>query len=162
MDTLYGKPMRKGSRLARRAFVAGAATAALCGAGVLAAPSVVPNLEQRAAQATLGELEGVSIDAALEAAEITRAAVQVIVIPVARLVAALGGGALSLLLSTLDAAHNALAFVHASTDMVDRLHGVVASWQSGLSVLPIALNTYATADITSAETYLRALKKMVK
>jgi hypothetical protein len=29
-------------------------------------------------------------------------------------------------------------------------------------VLPIAPNAHATADITSAETYLRALKKMVK
>jgi hypothetical protein len=34
--------------------------------------------------------------------------------------------------------------------------------QADLSVLPIALNAYATADITSAETYLRALKKTVK
>jgi hypothetical protein len=39
---------------------------------------------------------------------------------------------------------------------------VVASWQAGLTALPIALETYATADIKSAETYLRALKKMVK
>jgi hypothetical protein len=162
MATSHGKPLRKGSRFPRRAFVTAAATAGLCGASVVAAPRVVPALEQRVEQAALGELEGVSIDAALEAAAITRAAVQVIVIPVARLVAALGSGALGLLLGTLDAAHNALAFVHASTDTVDRLHAVVTSWQAGLSVLPIALNAYATADITSAETYLRALKKMVK
>jgi hypothetical protein len=162
MATSHGKPMRKGSRFPRRAFLTAAATAGLCGASVVAAPRVVPALEQRVGQAALGELEGVSLDAALEAAAITRVAVQVIVIPVARLVAALGSGALSVLLGTLDAAHNALAFVHASTDTVDHLHAVVASWEADLSVLPIALNAYATADITSAETYLRALKKTVK
>jgi hypothetical protein len=50
----------------------------------------------------------------------------------------------------------------ACTTVVDQLHAVVASWQASLTTLPIALNTYATADITSAETYLSALKKMVK
>jgi hypothetical protein len=77
-------------------------------------------------------------------------------------VALLGSGALGLLLGTLQVAHNALAFVQASTTVVDQLHAVIASWQAGITKLPIALNTYATADITSAETYLRALKKMVK
>ncbi|MGO8947949.1 MAG: hypothetical protein ACLQUY_09860 [Ktedonobacterales bacterium] len=41
------------------------------------------------------------------------------------------------------------------------VHAVVASWQAGLTALPIAPNAYTTADITSAETYLRALKKPV-
>ena len=65
-------------------------------------------------------------------------------------------------LGELGVAHNALAFVHVSTTEVDQLHAVVASWQAGLSALPIALHAYATADITSAETYLRALKKKVQ
>jgi hypothetical protein len=162
MDTPQDKSMQKSSRFPRRALITTAAAAGLCGAAAVAAPRVVPAVEQRMEQATLGELEGVSIDAALEAAQITHAAVQVIVVPIARLVADLGSGALGLLLGTLEGAHNALAFVHASTDMVDQLHAVVASWQAGLTALPIALNTYATADITSAETYLRALKKQVQ
>jgi hypothetical protein len=162
MDIPQDKSMSKGSRFPRRALITAAATAGLCGAAVVAAPRVAPYVEQRVEQAALGELEGVSIDAALEAAEITRAAVEVIVVPVANLVVLLGSGALGLLLGTLEAAHNALAFVHASTTEVDQLHGVIASWQAGITKLPIALNTYATADITSAETYLRALKKMVQ
>jgi hypothetical protein len=105
-----------------------------------------PYVEQRMEQAALGELEGVSIDAALEAAEITRAAVQVIAVPVANLVALLGSGALGLLLGTLEVAHNTLAFVDAFTTGVDQLHAVIASWQAGLSALPIALHAYATAE----------------
>jgi hypothetical protein len=162
MDIPHDKSLSKGSRFPRRALVTTAAATGLAGAAVVAAPRVLPSVEQRVEQAALGELEGVSIDAALEAAEITRAAVEIIVVPVANLVALLGSGALGLLLGTLEVAHNALAFVRASTAEVDHLHTVVASWQAGITKLPIALNTYATADITSAETYLRALKKMVK
>jgi hypothetical protein len=162
MDIPKDKSMSKGSRFPRRALITAVATAGLAGAAVVAAPRVVPAAEQRMEQAAVGELEGVSIDAALEAAQITRAAVEIIVVPVANLVALLGSGALGLLLGTLQVAHNALAFVQASTTVVDQLHAVIASWQAGITKLPIALNTYATADITSAETYLRALKKMVK
>jgi hypothetical protein len=162
MDSPQDKPTNTGSRFPRRALITTAATAGLVGAAAVAAPRVVPAVEQRMEQATLGELEGVSIDAALEAAEITRAAVQIIVMPVANLVATLGSGALDLMLDTLEGAHNALAFVHASTTGVDHLHAVVASWQTGLTALPIALHAYATADVTSAETYLRALKKKVQ
>jgi hypothetical protein len=161
VDVAHDKSTTKGSRFPRRALVTTAIAAGLGGA-VVAAPRIVPAVEQRMEQAALGELEGVSLDAALEAAEITRAAVQVIVVPVANLMALLGRGALGLVLDTLQLAHNALAFVHVSTTVIDQLQAVVASWQSGLTSLPIALQLYATADITSAETYLRALKKMVK
>jgi hypothetical protein len=162
MDIPQDKSMSNGSRFPRRALVTTAVAAGLGGAAVVAALRVVPSVEQRVEQAALGELEGVSIDAALDAAELTRAAVEVIVVPVANLVALLGSGALGLVLGTLEVAHNALAIVHASTTEVDQLHIVVASWQAGLTALPIALNAYATADITSAETYLRALKKTVQ
>jgi hypothetical protein len=161
MESTYDTSKGTGSRFPRRALITTVVAAGLGGA-VIAAPRVVPMMEQRVEQAALGELEGVSIDAALEAAEITRAAVQVIVVPVANLVALLGRGALTLVLDMLQGAHNALAFVHISTSVIDQLHAVVASWQAGLTALPIALETYATADIKSAETYLRALKKQVR
>jgi hypothetical protein len=68
-------------------------------------------------------------------------------------------GGLGILVAVLDAAHHALAFVHVATTPLDLLRGVIASWQAGLASLPIALDTYATADITSAEAYLTALKR---
>lgn len=159
---------RPGQRIARRALITTAAAAGVCAAGAVAAPYVVPaaerQLEDAALSAALKELtklEGIPIDAAIRAAEITRAAVSVIVLPVARLVALLGSGALALLLRSLDAAHAALAFIHADTTGVDALRTVVASWQVGIGSLPIALDTYLTADITSAEAYLKALKKLM-
>lgn len=154
-------------RIGRRTFLAVAGLGA-CGAGALAAPHVAPLVEQglqqaafNAAAGELDQLEGVSLDAALEAARITAAAVRVVVVPVARLVATLGAGALGILLGVLDAAHNALALVHISTTSLDLLRGVIVSWQAGLASLPIALGAYAIADIKSAEAYLTALKRKV-
>jgi hypothetical protein len=162
MAATYEKSTETGSRFPRRALLTAATAAGLCAAGAIAAPRVVPYVEGRVEQVALGELEGVSIDAAIEAAGITRAAVQVIVIPVATLVADLGGGALGLVLGALNTAHNALAFIRASTATVDQLRDVITSWQAGVNAMPIALNAYTTADITSAETYLRALKKQMQ
>jgi hypothetical protein len=148
------------SKLGRRALLAVGALG-VCGAGVAVTPAIAQRLQQAeraAVLAELGQLEGVSLDAAIQAAEITRAAVNVIVFPVARLSAALGSGALGLLVGALDAVHNTLAAVHAPTDTVDQLREVIASWQRGVTSLPITLDAYANADILAAETYLKALK----
>jgi len=112
--------------------------------------------------AELSQLEGIPLDAAIQAAEITRAAVQTIVLPVARFVALMGNGALSVLLGAIDAARAALAVVHVPTTVLDQFRLVVVSWQTGLTALPIALETYLTADIQSAETYLKTLKRMIQ
>ena len=159
-----GKP-----RVGRRALFATAATATVCGAGALAAPKLIPMLESKAqdmARAALldelGNLEGVSLDAAIRAAELTRVAVKIIVLPLARFVALVGAGALSVLLKALDLARNAMALVHLDTSVLDAFRDVVAGWQSDVTSLPIALDAYTTADIESGERYLRALKQMAE
>ena len=89
-------------------------------------------------------------------------AVQTIVLPVARFVALMGTGALSVLLGAIDAARAALAVVHVPTTVLDQFRLVVVSWQTGLTALPIALEAYLTADIQSAETYLKTLKRTIQ
>lgn len=165
MSTAQERPSTNGTHLSRRALLAASAIG-LCGATAVAAPRAVPAVEQRlqdaALDAGLGELrqlEGVSLDAAIRAAEITHAAVNVIVLPLARFLATLGAGALGLLLSALDAARGALALLHLPTATLDAFRDVVASWQAGVGALPIALDAYLTADISSAETYLKALQR---
>ena len=110
----------------------------------------------------IGSLEGVSLDAAIRAAEITRAAVQVLVLPLARYFSLMGTGALALLLGALDLARKAMALLHLNTSVLDAFRDVVASWQEGVASLPIALDAYTTADINSGEKYLRALKQMAE
>ena len=159
-----GKP-----RVGRRALFATAATATVCGAGALAAPRLIPVLESKAqdmARAAvlneIGALEGVSLDAAIRAAELTRAAVKVIVLPLARFVALVGAGAFFTLGKALDLAHNAMAALHMDTRALDAFRAVVAGWQNGVTALPIALDAYTTADIDSGERYLRALKQLAE
>ena len=153
----------------RRAFFATAATATVCGAGALAAPKLIPVLESKAQDmaraallSELGNLEGVSLDAAIRAAELTRMAVQIIVLPLARFVALVGSGAFAALGKALELAHNALAALRLDTTALDAFRAVVASWRGGITSLPIALDAYTTADIDSGERYLRALKQMAE
>ena len=154
-----------GSPIRRRALLALAALG-VCGAGAVAAPHVVPAMDARISDAEhallqreIGQVEGVSLDAAIRAAELTRAAVQVIVLPLARLMSFIGVHALDGLVLELETAHNLAAAVHISTTGIDQLHDLVTSWQGNIGSLPIALDAYTTADILSAERYLKALKK---
>ncbi|HKT38658.1 MAG TPA: hypothetical protein VJR48_09825 [Ktedonobacterales bacterium] len=162
-------PVSRKPHVGRRAFLATAATVTVCGAGALAAPKMMPALESKAqdmARAAvlkeIGSLEGVSLDAAIRAAEITRAAVKILVLPLARFISAIGAGALGLLLGALDLAHNAMSMLRLNTSVLDAFRGVVTSWQNGIASLPIALDAYATADIDSGEKYLRALKQVAE
>jgi hypothetical protein len=153
-----------GARIGRRALLAIGALG-VCGGGAVAAPYIaqrIQDAERAAVLAELEQIEGVSIDAAIQAAELTRVAVQTIVLPVARFVALVGGDALGLLLSAIDAARAALHAVGASSTLLDEFRAVVVSWQASLTSLPIALNNFVNADIQSAETYLKTLKQMIQ
>lgn len=155
------------SRVGRRVFLVTATTAALCGVGAVAAPRVIPSLEEQA-QAMgraailneIGDLEGVSLDAAIRAAEVTRKAVKLLVIPLARFVAVVGVGAFALMLRVVDLVRGGAYPLGLNIAHLDALQAMALSWQRGVSALPIALDTYLTADIESAEKYLRALKQL--
>lgn len=151
----------------RRAFALGATTGILCGVGALAAPRALSALEgeaqalaRGAVMDEIGEVEGVSLDAAIGAAELTRRAVTVIVLPLARFVALVGSGALDALLKGIDAARAAVSMLHLNAAPLNAFREVVVSWRGGVATLPISLDAFLTADITSAETYLRALKRL--
>lgn len=74
----------------------------------------------------------------------------------------MGAGALALLLGALDRARGAMSLLHLNTSALDAFRDVVTSWQAGIASLPIALDTYTTADIDSGEKYLRALKQIAE
>lgn len=164
------QPRKRGKTgVGRRALFTTAAAATICGAGALAAPKLIPILESKAQDMSrtallneVGSLEGVSLDAAIRAAELTRTAVKIIVLPLARFVSAVGTGGLSVLLKVLELAHNAMALLHLNTFVLDAFRDVVTRWQNSISSLPIALDAYTTADIDSGERYLRALKRMAE
>jgi hypothetical protein len=141
----------------------------VCGVTALAVPQLQNTLEQdatalgrQALAHELTSLEGVTLDDAIQAAEITEAAVRFLVLPLAQLVATLGGDGLAVLLSGLTTATNVLGSVHVTIAGLSGLRNTVASWHSHISSLPIALTSYTTANITNAEAYLKALKKQTQ
>src|SRR5271166_1181984 len=159
----------KSGPVGRRALLAVTATAGVCGVcGVtaLAVPQLRNSLEQdatalgrQALAHELTSLEGVTLDDAIKAAEITQAAVRFLVLPLAQLVATIGGDGLAVLLAALTTATNVLASVDISVTALSGLRDTVASWHEHIASLPMALTSYATSDIASAEVYLKALKK---
>ena len=152
----------------RRALLAVAATGVV-GVTALAIPQVRNSLEQEATalgrQALaheLSSLEGITLDEAIKAAELTQAAVRLLVLPLAQLVATIGGDGLAVLLAALTTATNTLGSIHITVAGLSGLRDTVASWHEHIASLPIALTNYATADIASAEAYLKMLKKQTQ
>ena len=170
-ETVSAKTPKSGA-VGRRALLAATATVGVCGVcGVtaLAVPQIRDTLEQdaealgrQALSHELASLEGIGLDEAIKAAEITQAAVRFLVLPLAQLVATIGGDGLAVLLAALTTATNVLGSLHINVAALSGLRDTVASWHAHIGSLPIALTNYSTADIASAEAYLKALKKQTQ
>ncbi len=166
-------------KLGRRALV-GVAAVSVCAAGAALTPTaerLAQQVGQQAIdqayaagiaagrQALLGELaqlEGVSIDAAIQVAELTRKAVLYIVRPVAQLFATIAGDALGAFIDAISSAQSHLASINVHITQLDQLKSLLTQWQQGVQQLPISLTDYATHDIDSAENYLKALNKQIQ
>jgi hypothetical protein len=156
------------SGVGRRRAIVAAVAAGVCGVTALASPKIVQgvqngaeNLGHQVLAHELNSLETISLDDAIEAAEITKAAVQVIVVPLAQLAAFIGGDALGVLLASLNTATNILGTLHVSVAALTALRNTVSVWHKNISTLPIALSSYVGANIDNAEKYLKALKKSI-
>ena len=110
----------------------------------------------------LAQLEGVPIDAAIEVAQLTRLAVLYIVRPLAQLFATIAGDALGAFIAAITSAQQHLASINVHITQLDQLKTLFTQWQQGVQQLPISLTHYATADIDSAENYLKSLKKQIQ
>lgn len=166
------------SKFARRALLV-AGGVALCGGAAAATPYAVAQVTkateaeiQAAFQAgvnqarqdlinELNNLEGVSLTAAIDAAELTKLAVTYIVGPVSVFVVAIGAGALDVAIAALQLVINGLNFIPNSGGVVKPLKSMqtmLTTWRDNLLKIPQELTQYVTWDITSAETYLKLLQ----
>ncbi len=178
-SVLAGAGKRDTGKLGRRALV-GVAAVSVCAAGVALTPTAERLAQQVGQQAVdqayaagiaagrqallseLAQLEGVPIDAAIEAAQLTRLAVLYIVRPIAQLFATIAGDALGGLIAALTSAQQHLASINVHIAQLDQRKSLLTQWQQGVQQLPVSLTSYATADIDSAENYLKSLKKQVQ
>ena len=172
------KKSGSGGKIARRALLAGVGIGA-CVAGVELAPTALKKMGEftqaeiqdafsagvdngrKALLDELSQIEGLTIDGAIGAAELTRLAVKFIVLPLTRLVSTIEGGALDVLHNALQSAKENLSKINVHISQLDGLEDMVGQWRDNVNQLPVTLDKYANADIDSAESYLKALQKKI-
>lgn len=157
----------------RRALLAGAGVAAVAGAAELA-PRLGSQAEQQIEQQLrqqfeaglaagrqalareLASLEGQSLDAAIEVADLTKLGTSRIVKPLADLATATAGDLLATFEGAVRRARGALAFFHVDAGALATLATLLATWRGGLT--RAQLGEVAERDVTLADLYLRLLK----
>jgi len=151
----------------------------VCAAGVVATPIALKYAEDQAAAAAsralqdgidqgknvalagLAELGDISLEAAIVVAEVTKLGIKYVLQPLASFAAFVGGDAIQVLSSAVDGVRNFAGNFGYHNDALDRFSQTLHTWHDNLKSLPISLANYATTDIDSAESYLKALKAQV-
>jgi len=182
------RKQKKKKGLTRRKLLIGAVAV---GGGAVAAYELVPHLPQALEQAgtniehqlqdafnkglaaggeavrkelinSLDTLEGVSLDAAIGAARLTRVAYDVFVSPLVTLAATIADDFLSALLGALTTARGWLNSVQADNATLAALQAVLQSWVNQIQNMPKKLQTITDTDLDGAQAYLRALQKKIQ
>jgi hypothetical protein len=181
------KKKRKKGLLSRRKLILGAV---VVGGGAVAAYELVPkiphalesagsNIEHQLAQAFqngvaaggeavrkeflngLDTLEGVSLDAAIGAAKLTRTAYDVFVSPIVTLAATIADDFLLALLNALITGRKWLATINADNATLLALTNILQNWVDQVKNMPKKLQTITQTDLDGAQTYLHGLQKMI-
>jgi hypothetical protein len=182
------RKQKKKKGLSRRKLLIGAVAV---GGGAVAAYELVPHLPQALEQAgtniehqlqdafnkglaaggeavrkelinSLDTLEGVSLDAAIGAARLTRVAYDVFVSPLVTLAATIADDFLSALLGALTTARRWLNSIQADNATLAALQAVLQSWVNQIQNMPKKLQTITDTDLDGAQAYLRALQRKIQ
>lgn len=172
-------------RLRRRALLAGGgvvAAAAVCGSAV----EFGPGLLQKAGEYTkaeldqafqagiaagrqavlndLKQLEGITLEAAIDIAGVEQFAFDKLVLPLAQLAVTIAGDALGILAGAVQTARADLAHFNITVAFLDYLDTLLTTWRNNLPD-PSILNAYAhytDSQIQATQTYLRALQQRIE
>lgn len=106
----------------------------------------------------LDSMEGVSLQAAVEAAHLTRMAYDVFVSPLVTLAATITGDFLTVTLRALQTARGWLARIYQDNDTLAALQTVLQTWIKQVNSMPKKLQTITDTDLDGAQAYLRSLQ----
>jgi hypothetical protein len=110
----------------------------------------------------LDTMEGVSLDAAIGAARLTRVAYDVFVSPLVTLAATVADDFLSITLAALTKARSWLQQINADNATLAALQSVLQSWVKQVNTMPKKLQTITETDLDGAQAYLAALKRKIQ
>ncbi len=111
---------------------------------------------------SLDNLEGVSLDAAMGAAKLTRTAYDVFVSPVVTLAATVAGDFLQATSLALQTGRGWLNRINYGSATLDALQTVVDSWVKQAHNLPQHWQAATDTDLDGAQAYLRALQQKIR
>ena len=109
----------------------------------------------------LDTMEGVSLDAAIGAARLTRVAYDVFVSPLVTLAATVADDFLSITLAALTKARSWLQQIRADNATLAALQAVLKNWVDQVHTMPKKLQTITETDLDGAQAYLRALQRKI-
>ncbi len=110
----------------------------------------------------LDSMEGVSLEAAIAAARLTRVAYDVFVSPLVTLAATVADDFLSITLAALTKARSWLQQINADNATLAALQSVLQSWVKQINTMPKKLQTITETDLDGAQAYLRALQRKIQ
>jgi len=110
----------------------------------------------------LDTMEGVSLDAAIGAARLTRVAYDVFVSPLVTLAATVADDFLSITLAALIKARSWLQQINADNATLAALQVVLQNWEKQAHTLPKKLQTITETDLDGAQAYLAALHRKIQ
>jgi len=109
----------------------------------------------------LENLEGISLDAAMAAAKLTRVAYDVFVSPLVKFLASVADDFLSVTLRALIQGRHWLSNIGQDNSTLAGLQNVLETWVAQAQQMPKQLQAIADADLDGAQAYLRALQRKI-
>jgi len=110
----------------------------------------------------LDSVEGVSLQAAIDSARLTRLAYDAFVSPVVTLAATITGDFLNVTLRALIAGRGWLARINQDNDTLAALQTVLQTWVQKVNEVPEQLQSITDTDLDGAQSYLRGLQHTIQ
>lgn len=109
----------------------------------------------------LDNLEGFTLQGAIEAAKLTRVAYDVFVAPIVQFGSTVATDFLKAMLSALKTARGLLAGVYQDNATLQAIQKVLESWVNQVQNMPKQLTAVTQTDLDGAQAYLRALQRKI-
>lgn len=165
----------EGKQIARRALIAAAGLGVV---GVVAAetPLILDgvkklaeqqiadafNLGRQALAKELASIEGVTVDVAIDAANVAHGAVQNFVVPIASLLSGVTAVTLDIASGAVEKAQQFTNLLNIDIQALSLLDGILKQWKANVTAFPAIVQAVNTTDTANAQKYLTTLKSKLK
>jgi hypothetical protein len=109
----------------------------------------------------LNNLEGFTLEGAINAARLTREAYDIFVAPIIQFGSTITSDFLNGMLTAVETARSILSAVGQDNAILAAIQKILVSWNKQVTNMPKQLNTITDTDLDGAQAYLRALQRKI-